>query len=299
MQQTNSNLKTNSILLLLLAGITLLVSYFLPWVQWETVSVPGYYMPVGKFFSIADTQFGLANPFPQFNFTFLIFWAVPVLALIIILLQLAKKSNAFIVYLTGFLALTQATIYILFSNVLVTLGVGESLLSMIKPWLWVQALAAIMLVLSMQKANMLKKFAVIVAGPVFAFVGFQLVENYVMNETHEATSEVTAAYTIPADALINEFLTNDTAANKKYFDKVIEVQGSVADVKIQADSLSTIKFENNTGSYAVFSLEKSAYDKVTTIKNGDAVTIKGVCSGSIFSEILGTTSISFKRAIIQ
>ena len=40
--------------------------------------------------------------------------------------------------------------------------------------------------------------------------------------------------------------------------------------------------------------------KLKTIsKTGDIVSIKGTCSGSITSEILGNTSISFKRSALN
>ncbi|MEQ1677440.1 MAG: hypothetical protein ABL876_12105, partial [Chitinophagaceae bacterium] len=53
---------------------------------------------------------------------------------------------------------------------------------------------------------------------------------------------------------------------------------------------------DSTGSYAIFSFEKSMYEKAKAVQQGDQVSLKGVCSGSIYSEILGTTAISFKRA---
>jgi len=96
--------------------------------------------------------------------------------------------------------------------------------------------------------------------------------------------------------LIKEFLGNDTATNKKYIDKMLVVNGNTSSVELLADSTSTISFADSTGSYAIFSLEKTEYEKVKTMQKGDAVSLKGVCSGSIFSEILGTTAITFKRA---
>lgn len=77
---------------------------------------------------------------------------------------------------------------------------------------------------------------------------------------------------------------------------MIQVKGDASSVDLLADSTSTIKFADSIGSYAIFSLEKDQFDKVKKLKPGDPVSLKGVCSGSIFSEILGTTSISFKRA---
>jgi hypothetical protein len=94
-------------------------------------------------------------------------------------------------------------------------------------------------------------------------------------------------------------LANDTASNKKYKEKIVEVSGNIAAVEIAADSVGTIRFEDSTGSFASFTLEKNQFPNIQSLKAGDAVVIKGVCSGSIFSEILNNTQISFKRSVIS
>jgi hypothetical protein len=124
-------------------------------------------------------------------------------------------------------------------------------------------------------------------------------EKKIFDETFSSIENVKADYTLAVGDMLKEFLANDTATNKKYAEKVLEVSGTIAVVEAAADSTSTIRFEDSTGSYAIFSMEKSQIDRVKNIKAGDAVTIKGVCSGSIFSEILGSTSVSFKRSILN
>ena len=91
-------------------------------------------------------------------------------------------------------------------------------------------------------------------------------------------------------------LANDTASNKKYKEKIVEVSGNIVAVEIAADLVGTICFEDSTGSFASFTLEKNQFPNIQSLKAGDAVVIKGVCSGSIFSEILNNTQISFKRS---
>lgn len=118
----------------------------------------------------------------------------------------------------------------------------------------------------------------------------------VMSETHTATEKIKADYTVTADALIQEFISNDTATNKKYMDKVLVVNGTASAIDMLPDSTSTVRFADSTGSYVIFSLEKDQYEKTKLLKQGDAVSLKGVCSGSIFSDILKTTAITFKRA---
>jgi len=278
------------------AGI-LLISFFLPWVNWDGTRLAGYAMATGDFFRISGTRFGLANPFPQFNFVFFIFWLIPALSGLLIFLLFTNKKTGLLPFLTGALSLSLVSVYILFTGTLIDLGVGHSVFSMITVFAWVHAIAAIAVIFSAtQTKSLLKKAGWVLLGPIFVFASFKLAEKYIMGETHKDTATAKADYTMNADGLIKEFMANDTAANKKYMEKMILVNGNAASVDILPDSTSTIRFADSTGSYAIFSLEKNQFDQVHAVKAGDPVSLKGVCSGSIFSEILGTTSISFKRA---
>jgi tRNA_anti-like len=296
----NTNKNTGSGKWLHLAfGTILLISFFLPWVSWEGATVSGYSMPAGDFFKTSESKFGLANPFPQYNFGLLAFWLIPALTVIALALFFANKKSSVAAFIAGALSLSLITVFILFSKTLLSLGVGKSLTDMLKPGLFIHAIAAIGFILSALSGSLLKKIAWVVTGPVFAFASFSFIEKYLENDTHKDTGNVKADYTISSNELIKEFITNDTATNKKYLDKVLVVNGPASSVEIAADSTSTIKFADSTGSYAIFSLEKSEITTVKNIKSGDAVSLKGVCSGSIFSDILGTTSISFKRGILN
>jgi hypothetical protein len=278
----------------------LLIVFFLPWVSWKETAISGYYMPAGKFFHISDTQFGLANPFPQFNFTFYIFWLIPVLALVTILLAYRQKRTTWTAFISGALTLSLVTVFYLFTKTLIDLGVGADVFNMLKIPAYLAAGFAIGLILTAIPAiSWLKKIAWLVAGPLFAFLGFMLVENYVWNETHADTDTVKTDYTVKAADLIREFAANDTAANKKYREKILVVDGVVSQAEHMADSTTNIQFADSTGSYIIFSFDKEQYEKVKNVKTGDLISAKGSCSGSIYSDILGTTSISFKRSTLN
>lgn len=282
--------------LIIICGAGLLISYFLPWVVWGNSKVSGYALATGDFFKASETQLDLANPFPKLSFTFFIFWLIPVLATTIIFLTVTQKKTGLLPFITGALSLSLITLYILFTD----FGTGKNVFGLMTASIWVHLLAAICLVLFSSNGALLKKTAWLIVGPVFVFVSFKLTEKYIMNETHKETIDVKADYTIDADDLIKEFISNDTSSNKKYREKVLVVNGNASAIDILADSTSTIKFaDNSTGSFAIFSLEKGELEKIKNIKAGDAVSVKGVCSGSIFSEILGTTSISFKRSTLN
>lgn len=291
---------SNKLWLQLAFAVVLAVSFFLPWVSWDGSLVKGSAMASGDFFKIAETKFGLSNPFPQFSFLFDIFWLIPLLAILTVVFVFLKKKTVSFSFMTGAMSLALITVFILFTNTLIDLGVGKSVSGMLKPNAYIHALSAVGLIITASPIkSMLPKIFWLLIGPVLAYGSYKLGEKYIMAETYKTTDEVKTDYTVGADALIKEFATNDTATNKKYLDKMLLVNGTTSAVEILADSTSTIRFADSTGSYVIFSLEKNQFTDIKKINPGDAVSVKGVCSGSIFSEILGTTSISFKRAILN
>jgi hypothetical protein len=284
----------------LVTGLVLLICFFLPWVKWQTIKVSGYDLSVGSFFQIAETNFKLGNPFPQFAFTFYVFWLIPLLAILTFIFIWQNKKSALTAFVAGAIALAQITVYYLFTNTLVDLGVGQSAFAMMQPAAFIAAIAAIVFILTSLPLNSwLKKFAWIIIGPVLAFASYKMGEKYVMSETFTNTTDIKADFTVNATDLIREFAVNDTAANYKYREKILVVNGKTTQVERLSDSTTTIQFADATGSYIAFSFEKTQYEEVKEIKAGDEVSLKGSCSGSIFSEILGTTSITFKRSTLN
>lgn len=287
-----------------LAAVVLLISFFLPWLQWKDALVSGQAMPAGHFFEISKEKFGVGNPFPQFSIAFKVFWLIPAAAAVIIVFTFLKKNTLWPAIAGGLLSLSLVLVYFLFSKSLVDqLGVSRSVWAITKPWLFIHALAAVAVVLTSGEGKWILKTALIIATIAATVIGFNIsgkqAEKKMFEETFASTEDIKADYSLSAVDLLKEFVSNDTAANKKYIEKILLVNGAVSAIDIAADSTATIRFEDSSGSYAIFSLEKSQLDKVKNIKKGDPVTVKGVCSGSIFSDILGTTSISFKRSILN
>ena len=284
----------------LLAAILLTVSFFLPWVSWSGSTVKGMDLATGNFFAISNDKFGVSNPFPQLGFLFYVFWLVPLLSLVTAMLALKNNRTVPYALVAGAGSLVMVTVYFLFSRTLIDLGAGNNVMNMLKPNYWIHALAALIIIITAYPVkNPAWKAAWLLVGPLLAFAAYSFGEKYVMGETHEKTEVVKTDYKIAAGSLISEFLANDTAANKKYMEKMLEVNGNVSAVDILPDSSATIKFADSTGSYAIFSFDKEQMQDMKQVEAGQEITIKGVCSGSIYSEILGTTSISFKRSTLK
>ena len=284
----------------LVSGVVLLGSFFLPWVAWQGIKVSGYDLPAGNFFKIAETNFKLGNPFPQFAFTLYAFWLIPVLIILTLALVWQKKESSLAAFISGTMVLALLTVFYLFTSTLIDLGVGTSAIKMMQPASFVAAVAAVFFILTaLPYHNWLKKAAWIILGPVLAFGAYKMGEKFVMAETFTKSDDVKADFTVNANELLKEFAANDTAANVKYREKMLVVNGTATQVEQKLDSTTIVQFADSTGSYIAFSFEKEQYEQVKKLKAGDMVSLKGSCSGSIYSEILGTTSITFKRSTIN
>lgn len=122
---------------------------------------------------------------------------------------------------------------------------------------------------------------------------------YVATEKFADTKDREAAYTISADAFIKEFENDGKAANEKYVNKIVTVNGRVSEIEA-ADTTVNIKFVDSTsGSYVIFNFQEQYSGEAKTLQVGDSASIKGSCSGGIYSEILGTQAISFKRCTLN
>ena len=138
---------------------------------------------------------------------------------------------------------------------------------------------------------------VVFAGVILVIIGAGVIW-YIFSEKHEDTASVKADYITEAIPFIKEFEKDIKAANGKYADKIIEVTGMVTESEA-ADTTINIKMADTaTGSYLIFAFQQQDLQQAKTLKPGDKATIKGSCGDGIFSEILGTYFISFKRSTL-
>ncbi len=122
---------------------------------------------------------------------------------------------------------------------------------------------------------------------------------YVFNLKYADSKKETADFTVNASTFINEFAGDNTLANKKYSEKIISVSGRVSSTE-QADTTINIKMEDSTtGNYIIFAFQNQYLKEAKQINEGDSVVIKGSCSGGIYSEILESSSVSFKRCTLM
>lgn len=138
----------------------------------------------------------------------------------------------------------------------------------------------------------------LIGGASFLLIGI-VVYFYYATRTHEDTASLKVDYTVEAIPFIKEFENDHSSANKKYAEKIIAVKGTVTATEA-ADTTMNIKMSDTaTGSYLIFAFQSQDMAEAKKIKEGDNVVIKGSCSDGVYSEILGTYFISFKRSTIE
>ena len=141
-----------------------------------------------------------------------------------------------------------------------------------------------------------KRILITILSLAIVFAGIYWI---VATEKFADTKERKAAFTVSALNFIHEFHEDGNAANAKYADKIIAVTGIVTELE-SADTTFNIKMTDPvSGSYIIFAFQQQHQAEARTVKAGDSVSIKGSCSGSIYSEILDATSITFKRSTLN
>jgi hypothetical protein len=95
--------------------------------------------------------------------------------------------------------------------------------------------------------------------------------------------KVETAIKTDAVALFNEYSTNEQSANQKYLEKILEVAGIVTSVNKNAEGQTVILLKTND---SMFGINCTMEEKDVVLKEGDAVTLKGICTGYLTDVVL-------------
>jgi uncharacterized membrane protein len=148
-----------------------------------------------------------------------------------------------------------------------------------------------------QKRPWLKKL--MIAGLVLVVIAAGIYW-YVATEKFSDTKDRKAAFTVSAIDFIREFRKDDSAANKKYREKIVTVNGRVSELESPDSATVNIKIiDTATGDYAIFAFQEQHLAEARSVKTGDSISIKGSCSGLSYSDILDLYYIPFKRSALN
>ena len=134
----------------------------------------------------------------------------------------------------------------------------------------------------MKKRNILWILGtIVVLGLVGGGYGF-----YEFFRTHADLSKVNPDFTLTAADLSSAFENDESAATKKYVDKVVQVTGPVASVEMGSDSTINVSLRDEDAlSGVICSFQGRAVDDVR-VKKGEVAVIRGQCSGMLLDVLL-------------
>lgn len=132
----------------------------------------------------------------------------------------------------------------------------------------------------------MKRSILLIVLALIIVVGFYGYREYF--RTNKDLAEVAPEVTVSAPDLIQAFERDTAAANKSYLGKIVAVSGTVKGVEREDRSATIILGESGTMSSVRCSMDTAHLAETAAIKEGQAVTVKGACTGFNQDELLGS-----------
>jgi hypothetical protein len=121
----------------------------------------------------------------------------------------------------------------------------------------------------------------LIIGVLALFIGYKI-----YNKPHLNVAQESADIRRTANMLLADFSTDETKANTKYLDKIIAVKGIVSSADLESEKRSiTLLTTDNFGSVICYLTEDNSQNSMP-IKVGQAITLKGICTGFLMDVIL-------------
>lgn len=126
----------------------------------------------------------------------------------------------------------------------------------------------------MKKIIFLLVLVALIAGGIYGYSEF--------NRGLQAADKVD--YSITCADLFSAFEDDEKAANAKYLDKVVEVEGTISDISTNKQGKTTISLEG--GMLFGVTCELFEGESASAYKKGQKVKLKGICTGYLSDVVL-------------
>lgn len=107
---------------------------------------------------------------------------------------------------------------------------------------------------------------------------------YVFNKPHASVTD--PAYFVDATELIAEFEEDESAADKKYVGKALQVTGRITDVIEKDNSFVILLGDSISVSRVSCTLQNSDNGIAYGIRKDDLLSVRGICSGRLLDVVL-------------
>ncbi len=135
-----------------------------------------------------------------------------------------------------------------------------------------------------------RKVTIISAGIVIIVLAVFITWKWVFREADTSVSAQKADISLDAAKLVQDFEMNEDSANTKYLNKVVSISGTVDNLKETENNITVYLKDPGDISGVVCSFDKTTLD-TSSVKPGDRVKIKGICSGYLLDVVLNKCAI--------
>lgn len=125
----------------------------------------------------------------------------------------------------------------------------------------------------------------IIIGLLLAVVGSGLAY-MIYNKPHQNMQSAQPDFKMTATELFTQFETDESAANKKYLDKVMELNGTINSISEEKDKVSITFDAGGMLGGVICQLDQLSEHKRTTFEAGETIQVKGICTGLLMDVVL-------------
>ena len=123
--------------------------------------------------------------------------------------------------------------------------------------------------------------AILIIGIIGVFVAYKM-----YNKPHVNVADSKSDITLTADKIINDFSSDESKANTIYLDEIISVSGKVYEINLEkGKGIITLKTKDDFGGILCH-LSDEGTKKMSSLKEGQAISVKGICTGYLLDVIL-------------
>ncbi|WP_297803315.1 hypothetical protein [uncultured Polaribacter sp.] len=131
----------------------------------------------------------------------------------------------------------------------------------------------------------MKKNKIVIVILIVGFVGV-FVAYKMYNKPHVNVVDTKSDIILSASKILNDFSTDENVANKLYLEKIIKINGTISELNIEKErGIITLKTTDDFGS-VLCHLSEGGMKKMKSLKVGQTITLKGICTGFLMDVIL-------------
>ncbi|MBL7923372.1 MAG: hypothetical protein JNL88_04150 [Bacteroidia bacterium] len=108
---------------------------------------------------------------------------------------------------------------------------------------------------------------------------------YMYNKPTESLKNMKVQVSMTSDALFTAFEQDETAANKAYLDKVVEVKGKIQSLNSDTSGVS-VSLNTTSGMFGVICKFENKETDINQYQVGQEVKLKGICTGYLMDVVL-------------